>query len=82
MATGCKPTSVRFVGLLKNSTVWGRGENCFHVPTFLACVLKFLEGSLTDSLSLMSQVSIMAYGSTPYVGMTPKKMAATFKVHK
>ena len=25
---------------------------------------------------------IMAYGSTPYVGMTPKKMAATLKVHK
>ena len=24
----------------------------------------------------------MAYGSTPYVGMTPKKMAATIKVHK
>ena len=56
MATGCKPTSVRFVGLFKSSTVWGR--TVFHVPTFLACVLKFLEGSLTDSLSLMSQVSI------------------------
>ena len=27
-------------------------------------------------------VTIMAYGSTPYVGMTPKKMAATLKVHK
>ena len=25
---------------------------------------------------------IMAYGSTPYVGMAPKKMAATLKVHK
>ena len=25
---------------------------------------------------------IMAYGSTPYVGMTPKKMAATLEVHK
>ena len=24
----------------------------------------------------------MAYGSTPYVGMTPKKMVATLKVHK
>ena len=24
----------------------------------------------------------MVYGSTPYVGMTPKKMAATLKVHK
>ena len=25
---------------------------------------------------------IMAYGSTPYVGMTPQKMAATIKVYK
>ena len=25
---------------------------------------------------------IMAYGSTPYVGMVPKKMAATLKVRK
>ena len=25
---------------------------------------------------------IMAYGSMPYVGMTPQKMAATLKVHK
>ena len=25
---------------------------------------------------------IMAYGSTPYEGMTSKKMAATLKVHK
>ena len=25
---------------------------------------------------------IMAYGSTPYVGMAPKKKAATLKVHK
>ena len=25
---------------------------------------------------------IMAYGSAPYVGMTPKKMAAALKVHK
>ena len=25
---------------------------------------------------------IKAYGSTPYVGMAPKKMAATLKVHK
>ena len=24
----------------------------------------------------------MVYGSTPYVGMAPKKMAATLKVHK
>ena len=24
----------------------------------------------------------MAYGSTPYEGMTPKKMAATLKVYK
>jgi len=24
----------------------------------------------------------MAYGSTPYVGMVPEKMAATLKVHK
>ena len=24
----------------------------------------------------------MAYGSTPYVGMAPKKMVATLKVHK
>ena len=24
----------------------------------------------------------MAYGSTPYVGMTPQKMVATIKVHK
>ena len=26
--------------------------------------------------------NIMVYGSTPYVGMAPKKMAATLKVHK
>ena len=26
--------------------------------------------------------SIMAHGSMPYVGMAPKKMAATSKVHK
>jgi len=25
---------------------------------------------------------IMTYGSTPYVGMAPKKMAATLKIHK
>ena len=25
---------------------------------------------------------IMAYSSTPYVGMTPKKMVATLKLHK
>ena len=27
-------------------------------------------------------MNIIAYGSTPYVGMTPNKMAATLKVHK
>ena len=30
----------------------------------------------------VSAALIMAYGSTPYVGMAPKKMAATLKVHK
>ena len=27
-------------------------------------------------------IYIMVYGSTPYVGVTPQKMAATLKVHK
>ena len=30
----------------------------------------------------MQEFVIMAYGSTPYVGMTPKKMAAILKEHK
>ena len=32
--------------------------------------------------SLNTYISCMVYGSTPYVGMTPKKMVATLKVHK
>ena len=31
---------------------------------------------------ILGDCSIMAYSSTPYVGMTPKKMAATLNVHK
>ena len=31
---------------------------------------------------MMGKFDIMVYGSTPYVGMAPKKMMATLKVHK
>ena len=45
--------------------------------SLLNCVVSQLANQL-----LMADGCIMAYGSTPYVGMAPKKMAATVKVHK
>ena len=31
---------------------------------------------------VMGKFDIMVYGSTPYVGMAPKKMVDTLKMHK
>ena len=40
-----------------------------------------VEGSLFGIYTNFT-MNIIAYGSTPYVGMALKKMAATLKVHK
>ena len=39
-------------------------------------------GEIMHTVLPVTVTVIMAYGSTPYVGTAPKKMAATLKVHK
>ena len=55
MDTGCKPISFSLVGLLKSSTGWGR---VVLVPHAAGLCVKFLEGSIANTVSLMLQVSI------------------------
>ena len=38
-------------------------------------------GPYISGVQIFRDSPIMAYGSMPYVGMTPKKMAAILKVH-
>ena len=58
--------------------------NEHYLPRKLAPVLigASLSEPHTSELNGVFFTYIIAYGSTPYVGMTPKKMAATLKVHK
>ena len=58
--------------LLQNWCCLG-AQSSFAISILIACRVK---------LSWYGMNTIMAYGSTPYVGMTPKGMAATLKVHK
>ena len=52
-----------------------------HIDMFVAHQEALLITLYQVDLQSASYI-IMAYGSTPYVEMTPKKMAATLKVHK
>ena len=58
--------------LLQNWCCLG-AQSSFAISILIACRVK---------LSWYGMNTIMAYGSMPYVGMTPKGMAATLKVHK
>ena len=51
---------------------------CTYTP--LLCLMPFPLAKF--KLRKLRRVLITAYGSTTYVEMTPKKMAATLKVHK
>ena len=56
-----------------------------HVPCHALCILRSCESLINvkeEKDAIPQVIFIMAYGSMPYVGMTPKKMAATLKVHK
>ena len=63
--------------------VYNEGEFCFD-----NCILVLIDYLLSAMVIIpvvpdILQVSdIMAYGSTPYVGMTPKKNGSHIKVHK
>ena len=46
------------------------------------CVANVLHAGSSSVALCMCNAHIMAYSSTPYVGMTPEKMGATLKVHK
>ena len=80
--------SVRIVNVSFQSA--GHWQIChthqaFKLPLHtLRCKLQTLPTvkSKTMDVYLIKPSNITVYGSTPYVGMEPKKMAATLKVHK
>ena len=49
----------------------------FHTPSSL-----YVRTKTKHQFAHLVDTSIMAYGSTPYVGMTPKKNGRHIKVHK
>ena len=55
---------------------------CTHVKLYIVFFIYSLPPSRVCVKLFIGFATIMAYGSTPYVGMAPKKMAATLKVHK